>query len=463
MELRSYIRFLRGSWEWVALFTLAGLILAMGLALATTPRFVATSELFLTTPGYSSIGSLATNTTSPYQADIFSQERARSYVQLASRVDLARRVVDKLGISMRPEDLADATSASVEPDTVLIDIRVRSSSPTDAKVLADAVTEELANDIRKLETPAGVLIATVDPVVTEPAEVPKKPSEPNIALYLVFGASGGFLAGVSAVAWLRRRRAVDGPRVVSQLTGRPVLGTVGLDPVDPAGVANGGPSSLEPSVQQWRVVQRNVAFAMGDASDRVLAVTSANGSGQSSATAADLASAFAREGSRVVLVVPEPNVYNYVIRPDAPRHSNLRTREYLPVGLAGVIAGESSLTDAIQPAESDNLYYLAGPGPDNLTPMLQSERFREVVDELRASFDVVIFDSPQFLHQAESTLLSEVVDSIILVMTAKNINRSELLAAVRLIGNCHVRLLGSVWKSDSRGRSISAPDQTVIN
>ena len=176
----------------------------------------------------------------------------------------SRRVVEKLGIAMRPEDLAAATSASVRPDTVLIAVRVKSSSSAEAKVLADAVTAELANDIRKLETPSGSLIPVVDPVVTQLAETPMKPAEPNIAIYLVFGASGGFLVGVTAALWLGRRRAVEGSQV-ERLTGRPVLGAVGSSHVDSDGIADGG-SAAELLEDQWSVIQRNVAFEMGDAS-----------------------------------------------------------------------------------------------------------------------------------------------------------------------------------------------------
>ena len=450
MDLQSYVRFLRGNWDWIALFTLIGVILAMVVSLSTTPKFVATSQLFLTTPGYSSTGSLSTQLTSPYEADAFSQERARSYVQLASRVDLARRVVEKLGISMRPADLADETSASVEPDTVLIDVAVKSSSPAEAKILADAVTAELANDIRKLETPSGKLISVVDPVVTQLAETPTKPREPNILIYLVFGVSGGFLLGVTAALWLRPRRAVRRPQV-AQLTGRPVLGAVSSDPVDSKGVPDGGPSRSDLLGEQFHLIQRNVAFEIGETADRVLAVTSANGSGQSSTTAADLASAFARQGARVVLVVAEPNVYNLAI-----------TRECPPVGLAEVIAGEAQLNDAIQPADKENLYYLAGRGPDNPALLLQSEKFREVVDRLRVDFDLVLFDSPEFLRRAESTLFPDVVDSVILVVTEKNTHTRDLVAAVRFIDNCHVSLLGSIWMSSSHGTSTSVPQRTFV-
>jgi capsular exopolysaccharide synthesis family protein len=450
MDLRSYIRFLRESWEWIAVFTLIGIVAAMQLSLSEKPKFVATSELFLTTPGYSSMGSLSTTNSSPYQADAFSQQRARSYVQLASRVDVARRVVEKLGLTMRPEDLADATSASVVPDTVLIDVAVKSSSPAEAKVLTDAVTAELANDIRKLETPSGTLVPVVDPVVTQLAETPTRPQIPNIAIYLIFGASGGFLAGVTVVLLLRNRRRVEQPQV-ERLTNRPMLGAVRFDRVHSEAVADGGPSTSDRFEQQWRLIHRNVAFEMDAASDRVLAVTSVNGSGQSSATAAALASAFARGGLRVLLAVTKPNVHNYVV-----------TRECPPVGLAGVVAGESRLDDAIQPADTENLYYLAGPGPDDVTPLLQSEKFRQLVGQLRNYFDLVIFDSPEFLRLVESTLLSEVVDSVILVMTEKDTDRRDLLEAVRVVGKCHVRLLGSIWNSGTHRRSISAPQPTFV-
>src|SRR4029078_1322137 len=100
------------------------------------------------------------------------------------------------------------------------------------------------------------------------------------------------------------------------------------------GITDGGPSAAELLEGQWSVIQRNLAFEMGDASRQVLAVTSATGAGQSSATAADLASAFARTGSRVALVVTEPNAYDPIT-----------TRERPPVGLAGGIAGESPAND----------------------------------------------------------------------------------------------------------------------
>ena len=331
MDLRSYVRFLRGSWEWIAALTSIGVVAAMALSLSTTPKFAATSELFLTTPGYSTMGSLSTFNTSPYQADSFSQQRARSYVELATPVDLARRVTDSLDINMRPEDLAAATSASVAPDTVLMNITVKASSSAEAKALADAVTAELANDIRKLETPSGTLIPTVDPVVTQPAGTPTRPVEPNIAIYLIFGATAGFLAGISAAAWLTRRRPVSGSHAVEEITGRPVLGTV--PSLSREEGSSTGDSASETINRQWRMIQQNLAFELEEACDSVVALTGLGSSDRSSEVARDLASAFAGAGSRVVLVTMASNGSDSANSPDDTA-----------VGLAGVVRAKHICT-----------------------------------------------------------------------------------------------------------------------
>ena len=449
MDLHSYVRFLRRNWEVVVAFTLIGITVAMGFVLFTTPKFSATSELFLTTPGYSSLGSLATNESSPYQADAFSQQRARSYVQLAYRVDLARRVTERLKLNMKPEDLVAATSASVQPDTVLMDVTVESNAPTQAKVLADAVTAELANDIRTLEVPAGILIPNVDPVVIQPALTPQKPSKPNIAIYLIFGASGGFLAGVTAATSLRRTRAIRGPQVIEQITGRPVLGTV-----RPEGDEAG-------SLAEWKAIQRKVEFEVSGpdnrnwhnaAFDRVIAVASAAAGDHSSAAAAgELAAAFARTGSRSVLVAIDAHGFPFVV-----------TRQSPSVGLAGVLAGEAPLAEAIQSTKDARLKYLTGPGPDNPIPLLQSEKFRDLVNELRDSFDLVIFHSPDFLRQAGSTLLKDIVDSVILTATDETTQRRHLSAAVRLLGNWNVELVGTILVSGFRAAGSDKDRRTLV-
>ena len=289
MDFRRYLEFLRSQWEWIAIATIAGGVVAMAIALSATPKFAATAELFLATPGYSGVASMENADNSPFQADAFSQQRARSYVELAARPDLARRVVDSLQLQMSPEDLSAAVSARVRPDTVLIAVTVKSPSPVDAQNLANAVTAQLAEDIRQLETPAGMRIPNVDPVITQPAELPSRPTDPNIAVYALLGISIGFLVGVTGVVLLRRRRIVTDAGMVEQVVGLPVLAVVGDDPRE--------------REQEWNLAALTIERALPPERPVVIAVTAADGDAGESATAtSELASALGRCGSVVTVV-----------------------------------------------------------------------------------------------------------------------------------------------------------------
>lgn len=431
MTLRDYLSFLRGSWVWVAVSTLVGITVAMVLVLSITPRYAATAEIFLATPGYSATGSLAASETSPFQADTFTQQRARSYVQLASHPDLAGRVIGKLGLDWRPEDLADATSAVARPDTVLIEVTVKSARPDEARVLADAVTAELASDIRRLEMPSSVIIPTVEPVVTQRAATPSAPSEPDVRIFLILGAAVGFLAGVTAAVFLRRRSRVVGTAMIEQATGRPVLGVAGDEY-----------PTAEDSDKRWRRIHRNIAFEMEDLDDRVIVVTNTTTTDGTAAVAGSLAAALALGGWRTALIPMESGgaQFRHYAAEDTHRGG----------GLAEVVAGERLLEAALRPTVIANLFYLAGPGPRELTHLLRSDRFRRIVSELRGSFDAVIFDAPDLLRRAEPALLAEVADSVVLVVTEKVTEARDLSAAVDLLRTHDARIMGTILTSESR-------------
>ncbi len=289
MDFRRYLEFLRSQWEWIAIATIAGGVVAMALALSATPKFAATAELFLATPGYSGVASIDNADNSPFQADAFSQQRARSYVELATRPDLARRVVESHQLAMSPTELAQSVSARVRPDTVLIAVTVKSPSPVDAQNLANAVTAQLADDIRRLETPAGMRIPNVDPVVTQPADLPSRPTDPNIAVYALLGITLGFLVGVTGVVLLRRWRVVTDPHMVTETVGLPVLAVVADEP-----------SGRD---EEWSLVALTIERTLPSERPVVVAVAVADGEGAESATATgELASALGRCGSVVTLV-----------------------------------------------------------------------------------------------------------------------------------------------------------------
>jgi capsular exopolysaccharide synthesis family protein len=63
--------------------------------------------------------------------------------------------------------------------------------------------------------------------------------------------------------------------------------------------------------------------------------------------------------------------------------------------MSSLIVGQSSLEQCIKRSTLDNFDFItAGPIPPNPSELLLSKRFKEIVDELKTLYDVVIIDNP---------------------------------------------------------------------
>ncbi|MCU1648143.1 MAG: capsular polysaccharide biosynthesis protein [Nocardia sp.] len=200
----SFTALLRHRWQLVATVFLVAILAGIGVTVQTTPKFVSTARIFLATPSWNG-ATRNSDEASPFRGNDFARSRAQSYVHLASDVDLAHRVIDKLGEHLSPDVVAGEVTAHLIPDTVLIDVSVADPSAPQAQRLADGVAAELAAQIRAVETPTGSLIPTVDPVITQTAQLPTHPSEPDIWNNLALAAGGGLLAGVTAAVVIPQR------------------------------------------------------------------------------------------------------------------------------------------------------------------------------------------------------------------------------------------------------------------
>ncbi len=64
-------------------------------------------------------------------------------------------------------------------------------------------------------------------------------------------------------------------------------------------------------------------------------------------------------------------------------------------GMSGLIINEFSIDQCIQKSTVENLHFItAGPIPPNPSELLLSNRFKEIVDELKLSYDVIVIDNP---------------------------------------------------------------------
>lgn len=173
-------------------------------------------------------------------------------------------------------------------------------------------------------------------------------------------------------------------------------------------VAFSRPSS--PEAELFRIARRELTTALRNRGHQVVPVTSPDPGDGKSLVAANLAISLAQSGKRVVLV--DCNL-------GAPKMQELFRLTRLGDSLKSIMAAEVDLRMAVRSCEAPNLFLLpAGRGTMNAEELLSRPKFRELIAELKSSYEYVILDSPSVQSEREFSVLAGVADGAVLVVRA---------------------------------------------
>ena len=190
MELQDYLRIARRRWVLIVSCVVAAVGVAALVTFQTTPQYSSSARLFVSTS--------QNDTGDAYQGSLFSAQRVTSYADLTSGQALSRRVIDKVGLDMEPDELSAKIDATVRPETVILEISVTDPNPQQAQTLAQAVAEELTEFVSELETPPGQSNAPIKASIVDAASLPDSPVSPQPTRNLALAAVLGLLLGLGA-------------------------------------------------------------------------------------------------------------------------------------------------------------------------------------------------------------------------------------------------------------------------
>jgi capsular exopolysaccharide synthesis family protein len=428
VDLRGFLRAVTRRWLSVLLLAALGLGAGLLLTAASTPWYQAGSQIFVSTRGTASLAELN-------EGSSFTQARVQSYAQIISSPRITVPVVAELKLDLTADQLASEISASVEFDTVLIDITVRDTEAKRAAQIANAVAAESSRQIVGLESSPGQP-SPVEIGVTRIAAAPSAPVSPRPSLDAAAGLLLGLLLGVG-LAVLREvlDTTVRDNQGLAEASGLPVLGVVPFDRGAPGAPIALSPGMRSPRAEAYRLVRTNLQFAHVDQHPRVILVTSAVAGEGKTNTAANLAFALAEAGRSTCLVDAD-------LRSPSVAASLGLVQD---AGLTTVLIGAARVEDVFQSAGERGLTVLtSGPIPPNPAEILASEQMRRVLTDLSARFDTVIVDSAPVLPVADSLGLAPQADGTILVVRAARTGGDRVRAAVDALRTVGAPILGSV-------------------
>ena len=183
--------------------------------------------------------------------------------------------------------------------------------------------------------------------------------------------------------------------------------------------------------EEYARLHADIERASSPARCFVVGVTSAVYGEGKTTVAMNLAGTMAQNSSQRVALM-DANLRNW----------DLQTRLNLPPcpGLVDVLeGGEDDLTNIIQKTELDNFSIIpAGRAAANPARLARSPLFGEVMSALRMQNDFIVMDMAPILPVADTRVLANLVDGIVIVIRAGVTPREIVARAVEAVGNDRV-------------------------
>lgn len=431
LELRDYLRILHRNWVLLVSLTVLGGAAGFGWSLLQTPKYEASTQLYV------SVRSDSSGVTELAQGTNFARQAVVSFVDVVNSAVVLDRVVDELNLDTTPQALAKSIEATSPTNSVIISVAVTNDDPALAAAIANSVGTNFADVVvNQLEKPAGSAPSLVRIETIEPALIPTTPSSPRTPLNVLVGVLGGLVVAL-AIAALRTvlDTRIHSSHDVESATDKPVLGGITLDPEAKKRPLIVHADPRNPRAESFRSLRTNLQFIDVDGESRSFVISSAGPGEGKSTTTANLAIALAETGARVALVDGDlrlPRVADYMGIEGA-------------VGLTDVLIGRVQLVDALQQWGNDRLFVLpSGQTPPNPSELLGSQAMQRTLEALSGAFDYVLVDAPPLLLVTDAAVVSRFTSGVLLVAASGMTRKPHLSAAVERLEAIGSRLFGVI-------------------
>ena len=278
---------------------------------------------------------------------------------------------------------------------------------------------------------------TVNVWVIEKADLPRFPAKPKKKRNILLGIILGLFGGVGIAFFLEYLdNTVKTPEDVEEKFNIPVISTIDFLKNKNKTIVQSvldEPSSL--IAESFKGLRTSVFLSSAENPPKLLLITSmVPGEGKSS-VAACLAACVAQAGKKTLLIDADMR------RPI--QHKNFDCEN--TAGLSSILAGVSQKDDSIHLTVYENFDLItAGPIPPNPSELLSSTKMKDMLNNLSASYDMIIIDSPPLVSVTDPLILSQNVDGVIIVTWSGKTTNEILRKGLKQLKEVHAPITGVV-------------------
>lgn len=342
---------------------------------------------------------------------------------LANRVAATKASLDQLEATV-----AKARNADTEFAAMIRPFYDAKADLQDLLLVRRALMLKIDQETFEANLPISTAVEIFDPA-TPPH--PSRPDFPNLPLNIILGVIVGLIVGVGLAFFIEYLdtsiKTIDD---VERALQAPVLGVI---PQNVGTLLFEGPES--PHAEAYRVLRTNILFSRKDPTWNTVTVVSAGVGEGKSTTLINLATIFAQNGERVLLVdsdLRRPSLHKLV------KVSN-------SVGLTNYLLRQNTLEEVIQTTPLATLDFLpSGKLPSSSMGILSSEQMKNLIKELKQRYDYVFFDSPPIMGVSDASILASEVDMAVQVIQYRRYPQPMTIRAKQMIQKVGGNLMGIV-------------------
>ena len=200
--------------------------------------------------------------------------------------------------------------------------------------------------------------------------------------------------------------------------------------------------------EAFKRLRTNVLIALGDSEKtcRIIGVTSAQPSEGKSTVSVNLAYTLAELGKSVLIIdgdMRRPAIHDIVGASLTP-------------GVSDILSGRASLNDSVirYKSTADNTVFDLIPGgeiPDHPAELLNSARFKKLLDVVSSAVDYVIVDLPPVNAVVDAVNVAKYMDGLVVVIREDHCPRYVLNECMEQLRYAKVNILGFVMNGCIEG------------
>lgn len=394
------------------------------------------------------------------------QNLVNTYIQIIKSDSVLEKVADAAKLELTAKQIRASMTAKQQGQTEIFEVSIQHPDPNMAARIANAVAEVAPTEIESF-------VEGSSAKVIDYAKVPEAPHSPSLFKNVFLGAVlGGMLAVIYVILVFLMDMRIKSGEELKALFNLPVLGQIpDFDAREGKSTHKRGKAyetdqaDKQPSKKRMQKKQKgkktqdeqdyiisstsdffireaykslrtNVSFTLtGEEKCKVIVVTSSMQGEGKSITAANLATSYAMEDKKVLMIDCDMR------RPKLAR----LFKQNAKVGLSNLIMEPELLTEAICNTQIDGLdVILAGNIPPNPSELLGSARMQNLLEELKKTYDYIFLDLPPVNMVTDAVVLAPKSDGVVFLVRSNQSERGDVIYAVQQLGYAKAKILGFI-------------------